>query len=158
MYIENICCSNTWVDIKHILNHNPTPIKAQFLPLFNVNLSHPQLNSTSTQFQLDFDSTSYQPQINISFYINLTQLNLNLNLNLIWLWHKSKPILLSEVFAIYSNIYDIIYKYNVQFQNILIYVLVLVKFMTVFNLTLPGALGGVWRIWRPLHVMLRGIF
>ena len=30
---------------QNILNHNPTPMKAQFLPLFNVNLS--QLNSTS---------------------------------------------------------------------------------------------------------------
>ena len=41
---------------------NPTPMKAQFLPLFNVNLSQPQLKSTSTRFQLNFDSTSSQPQ------------------------------------------------------------------------------------------------
>ena len=27
---------------KHILNHKPNPMKAQFLPLFNVNLSQPQ--------------------------------------------------------------------------------------------------------------------
>ena len=32
--IEHICCSVTWVDLKHISNRNPTPIKAQFLPLF----------------------------------------------------------------------------------------------------------------------------
>ena len=45
------------VDLKHILDHNPAPKKAQILPLFNVKLSQPQLNSMSTQFQLNFDST-----------------------------------------------------------------------------------------------------
>ena len=70
---ENICCFTTWVYLKHILEHNSTPKKAQFLPLFNVNLSQPQLNSTSTQFQLNFDSTSLQPQ---------PQINLSLNINL----------------------------------------------------------------------------
>ena len=44
----------------------PSPMKAQFLPLFNVNLSQPQLNTPSTQFQLNFDSTSAQPQLNLS--------------------------------------------------------------------------------------------
>ena len=39
---------------KHIMNHSPTLMKAQFLPLFNVNLSQLQLNSTLTQFQLNF--------------------------------------------------------------------------------------------------------
>ena len=29
---------------QNILNHNPNPMKAQFLPIFNVNLSQPQLN------------------------------------------------------------------------------------------------------------------
>ena len=48
------------------MNHNPTPMKAQFLPLFNVNLSQPQLNSTSTQFQLNFEKTSSQPHFNDS--------------------------------------------------------------------------------------------
>ena len=62
----NICCSSTWVDIKHILNHNPNPTKGRFLPLFNVNLSQPQLNSTPTQFQLNFDSTLSQPHFNLS--------------------------------------------------------------------------------------------
>ena len=62
-------------------------MKAQFLPLFNVNLSQLQLNSTSTQFQLNFNSTSSQAHFNLS-------LNINLNLNSIWLWHKSNPILL----------------------------------------------------------------
>ena len=38
------------VDLKHILSHNSTPLKAQFILLFNVNLSQLQLNSTSTQF------------------------------------------------------------------------------------------------------------
>ena len=46
-------------------------MKAQFLPLFNVNLSQPQLNSTSTQFQLNFNSTSSQPYFNLSLNINL---------------------------------------------------------------------------------------
>ena len=55
------------------LHHNPSHKKAQFLPLFNVNLYQPQLNSTSTQFQLNFDSTSFQPQ---------PQINLSLNINL----------------------------------------------------------------------------
>ena len=73
-------------------------MKAQFLPLFNVNLSQPQLKSTSTQFQLNFDSTSSQPQPQPQPNLNSTstltstqpqfqpqfqpQLNLNLNLNL----------------------------------------------------------------------------
>ena len=35
--IENVCCSVTYIDLKHILNHKPNPMKAQFLPLFNVN-------------------------------------------------------------------------------------------------------------------------
>ena len=43
--IENICCSATLVDLKHILIDNPSPMKAQFLPLFNVNLAQLQLNS-----------------------------------------------------------------------------------------------------------------
>ena len=55
------------------MDHNPTPKKVQLLPLFNVNLSQPQLNSTSYQPQ-----PQYQPQ---------------LKLNSIWLWHKSNPIL-----------------------------------------------------------------
>ena len=29
---ENIHCSAKLVDLKYILNHNPTPMKAQFLP------------------------------------------------------------------------------------------------------------------------------
>ena len=53
------------------MDHNPPPKKAQLLPLFNVNLSQPQLNSTSTQFQLNFDSTSCQPHFNLSLNINL---------------------------------------------------------------------------------------
>ena len=71
--IENIYCSATWVDLKHILNHNPTPMKAQFLPLFNVNSSQPQLNSISTKLQLNLISTSFQwqPQFNLSLNINL---------------------------------------------------------------------------------------
>ena len=52
---------------QNILNHNPTPMKAQFLPLFNVNLSQLQLNSTSTQFQLNFDSISSRPHFNLRF-------------------------------------------------------------------------------------------
>ena len=48
--MRHICCSATEVDLKYIFNHNPTPMKAEFLPLFNVNLSQLQLNSTSTQF------------------------------------------------------------------------------------------------------------
>ena len=74
--IENICCSSTWVDLKHILNHKPNPIKAQCLPLFNVHLSQPQLDSTWAQFQLNFDSTSSQPQPQYQ-----PELNINLNLN-----------------------------------------------------------------------------
>ena len=66
-------CYMSGRDIKHILNHNPTPMKAKFLPLFNVNLFQPQLNSTSTQDQLNFDSISFQPQV---------QINLSLNINL----------------------------------------------------------------------------
>ena len=42
-------------------------MKAQFLPLFNVNLSRLQLNSTSTQFQLNFHSISSQPHFNLRF-------------------------------------------------------------------------------------------
>ena len=30
--IENICCSDIWVDLKHVLNHNLNPMKVQFLP------------------------------------------------------------------------------------------------------------------------------
>ena len=41
-------------------------MKAQFLPLFNVNLSQPKLNTTSTQFQLNFNSTSSQPHFILS--------------------------------------------------------------------------------------------
>ena len=99
--IENICCSSTWVDLKHILNHKPNPIKAQCLPLFNVNLSQPQLNSTLTQFQLNFDSS--QPLFNLILKSASAsnqpqpqyqpQFNLNLYLNSIWMWHKSNPIL-----------------------------------------------------------------
>jgi len=52
-------------------------MKAQFLPLFNVNLSQPQLNSTSTLFQLNFDSTSLEPQseINLSLNINFNSIS-----------------------------------------------------------------------------------
>ena len=74
---------------KNIWNHNSNPMKAQFLPLFNVNISQPQLNSTSTPFQLNFHSNSSQPQPQYQ-----PQLNLNLNLNSIWLRHKSNPNLL----------------------------------------------------------------
>ena len=52
---------------KTYCNKNPTPMKAQFLPLFNVNLSQLQLNSTSTQFQLNFHSISSQPYLNLRF-------------------------------------------------------------------------------------------
>ena len=62
---ENISCSGAWVDLKHILDHNPTTKKAQFLPLFKVNLFKPQLKSTSTQFQLNFKSSSFQPNFNL---------------------------------------------------------------------------------------------
>ena len=55
------------------MNHNPTPMKAQFLPLFNINLSQPKLNSISTKLRLNFTSTSFQPQV---------QINLSLNINL----------------------------------------------------------------------------
>ena len=48
-------------------------MKAQFLPLFNVNLSQLQLNSISTKLRLNFISTSFQPQV---------QINLSLNINL----------------------------------------------------------------------------
>ena len=67
-------------------------MKAQFLPLFNVNLSQLQLNSISTKLPLNLISTSdsNQPQ---------PQLNLNHNLNSIWLWHKSNPILLYSMFT-----------------------------------------------------------
>ena len=74
-------------------------MKAQFLPLFNVNLSQLQLNSTSTHFQLNFHSISSQPYFNLRFKSTSAsnqpqpQLNLNHNLNSIWLWHKSNPIL-----------------------------------------------------------------
>ena len=70
--IENIRCFATWGDLKHILNYNPTPMKAQFLPLLNDNLSQPQLNSTSTQFQINFDSISYQPHFNLNSTSTLT--------------------------------------------------------------------------------------
>ena len=40
-------------------------MKAQFLPLFNVNISQLQLNSTSIQFQLNFDSISSQDHFNL---------------------------------------------------------------------------------------------
>ena len=53
--IDNICCSATQVDLKYILNYNTTPLKAQFLPLFNVNLSQLQLNWTSPQVQLNLN-------------------------------------------------------------------------------------------------------
>ena len=42
-------------------------MKAQFFPLFNVNLSQLQLKSTSTQFQLNFQSISSQLHINLRF-------------------------------------------------------------------------------------------
>ena len=70
--IENIYCSATLVDLKHILNHNPTPMKAEYLPLFNVNLSQLQLNSISTQFQLNFNSITSQPQSQPQSQLNLT--------------------------------------------------------------------------------------
>ena len=57
---------------KHILNHNPTPMKAQFLPLFNVNLSQLQLNSISTKLPLNLISTSFQPQVQINLSLNST--------------------------------------------------------------------------------------
>ena len=57
------------------MSHNPTTLKAQFLPLFNVDLSQPQLilNSISTKLRLNLISTSFQPQ---------PQINLSLNINL----------------------------------------------------------------------------
>ena len=55
------------------MNHNPTPMKAKFLPLFNVNLSQLNLNSVSTKLWLNLISTSFQPQV---------QINLSLNINL----------------------------------------------------------------------------
>ena len=71
-FLSYIRCSAKWVDLKYILNHNPTPIKAQFHPLFNVNFSQLQLNSTSAQFQLNFHSISSQPQIKINLSLNST--------------------------------------------------------------------------------------
>ena len=52
-------------------------MEAQLLPLYNVNLSQPQLNSTSTLFQLNFDSTSLEPQseINLSLNINFNSIS-----------------------------------------------------------------------------------
>ena len=55
------------------MSHNPTPMKAQFLPLFNVNLSQLQLNSTSTQVQLNFDTISSQPHFKSTSTITSTQ-------------------------------------------------------------------------------------
>ena len=75
---------------KHILDHNPNPKKAQFLPLFSVNLSQPQLNSISTKLRLNLMSTSFQPQPQIKLSLKLTsaskqhqpQVNISLNINL----------------------------------------------------------------------------
>ena len=49
-------------------------MKAQFLPLFNVNLSQLQLNSTLTQFPLPLNliSTSFQPQVQINLSLKST--------------------------------------------------------------------------------------
>ena len=89
-------------------------MKAQFLPVFNVNLSEPQLNSTSTQCQLNFDSTSLQPQPQINLSLNI---NLNLTSTLVstqygcvikatqscfshfdWAWHLLiSPSILAEL-------------------------------------------------------------
>ena len=91
-YKENICCSATIVDLKHILIHNPKSMKGQFLPQFNVNFSQPQLNlnwiSTKLQLNLLPTSASNQPQPQFQ-----SKFNLNFNLNLIWMWHISNPIL-----------------------------------------------------------------
>ena len=48
------------------MGHKTTTKKAQFLPLFNINLFQLQLNSTSTQFQLNFNSTSCPSHCNLS--------------------------------------------------------------------------------------------
>ena len=55
------------------MSRNPTPLKAQYFPLFNVNLSQLQLNSISTKLPFNLISTSFhsQVQINLSFNINL---------------------------------------------------------------------------------------
>ena len=71
---KNTCCSAAWVDLKHILNNNPTSMKDQNCHLFNVNLSQPKLNSISTKLRLHVISTSFQPQ-------PLINLNININLN-----------------------------------------------------------------------------
>ena len=63
----------------------PLSYKGQFLPLFNINLSQPQVNSTSTQFQLNFDSTSCQPHFHSASNQPQPQYQSQLNLNLIWL-------------------------------------------------------------------------
>ena len=47
---------------QNILNHNPTPMKAQFLPLFNVNLSQLNLNSISTKFPLNSSQPHFNPK------------------------------------------------------------------------------------------------
>ena len=70
---ENIYCFATWVDPKHILDHNPTSKKAQFLPLFNVTLSQLQLNSISTKLRLNLMSISFQPQPQINLSLKLTK-------------------------------------------------------------------------------------
>ena len=100
--IENIRCFATWGDLKHILNYNPTPMKAQFLPLLNDNLSQPQLNSTSTQFQINFDSISYQPHFNLNSTSTLTSTQYGCDIKatqscldkcfpiLVWLWPQKQ--------------------------------------------------------------------
>ena len=46
-------------------------MKAQFLSLFNDNLSQLQLNLTSTHFQLNLTSTKFQPQVQINLSLNI---------------------------------------------------------------------------------------
>ena len=62
------------------MNHNPTPMKVKFFPLFNVNLSQLNLNSSSTKLRLNLISTSFQPQVQINLSLNINQLNPNLQL------------------------------------------------------------------------------
>ena len=47
-------------------------MKAQFLPLFNVNLSQLNLYSISTKLPLNLISTSFQPQVQINLSLNST--------------------------------------------------------------------------------------
>ena len=97
-------------------------MKAQFLHSLNVNLSQPQLNSTSTQFQLNFNSTLSKPHFNLGLKSTLapisTTTNLNLNLNSIWLWHKSNPILFALWVSIDTESYLLVLSYLLIFKGI----------------------------------------